>query len=147
MDDIYLLMDGKREGPFSEDQVLQAVGWGFIPDYLLAWHGGLADWIPVGRLVGLLLTLQSAPPEEIETALKSAATTSSQIVDLRAKVLSLTVACPHDQSNPRTCPLHEVRKISFQEKCGWIDELSEASMLDLLAFHQKCLAKKMKTLK
>src|SRR5208282_38093 len=111
MDDIYLLIDGKREGPFTEDDILQSVGWGFIPDCLMAWHSGLPDWIPVGRLVGLLLELQSAPQEQKEKALKSVAITGSQIVDLRAKLLELSIACPYDQSNPTTCPLHEVRKI------------------------------------
>ncbi|MCE0499454.1 MAG: DUF4339 domain-containing protein [Methylacidiphilales bacterium] len=146
MDRIYLLIDGIPDGPYSEDEVLRAVGLGLISDDLLAWHRRLADWIPVGRLIGLLLALQSAPPEKIDIALKSEATANPQIDDLQAKVLKLSLACPYDQSNPRTCPLHEVRKISWKEKCRWIDELSETSLRDLLIFHQKCLAKKMKTL-
>ncbi|MCE0498779.1 MAG: DUF4339 domain-containing protein [Methylacidiphilales bacterium] len=147
MDDIYLLIEGKREGPFTEEEVLQSVGWGFIPNDLPAWHWGLTDWIPVGRLMGSLLASEPAPPEQMEMVPKPVASGGSQMEELQAKVLSLSVACPYDQSNPRTCPLREVRKISLKEKREWIAKLSEMSMVDLNAFCQNCLAGKKKAKK
>jgi hypothetical protein len=50
---IYLLSEGKEDGPYTEDEIQQALAWGFIPSDLPAWREGLADWIQVGRLLGL----------------------------------------------------------------------------------------------
>jgi len=147
MADIYLLIEGKREGPFTETDIRESLAESVIPSHIPAWHEGLSDWISVGRLFGLPLASESAPPEQMETAPEPVATTNSQEVDLRARVLSLSVACPYDQGNPRTCPLHEFRKMSSDEKYGRINELSEMSVRDLLAFHQTCLEKKTKNKK
>jgi len=53
MGDIYLLHEGRREGPYAEDEIEQALAWGFIPVDVPAWTEGLTDWIKVGTLVGL----------------------------------------------------------------------------------------------
>ena len=58
MADIYLLGEGRQDGPYTEDEIQQALAWGFIPSDLLAWKEGLADWVQVGRLMGL--------PEELK---------------------------------------------------------------------------------
>ena len=52
MADIYLLIKGKREGPFTKEEVAQSVGWGFIPDDVPARQEGVTDWVEVGRLIG-----------------------------------------------------------------------------------------------
>jgi hypothetical protein len=54
-------------------------------------------------------------------------------------VLKLTVACPHDNSNPPYCPLHEVRKLSVEERMKWAEALSDEEMQYLGTYHQVCL--------
>lgn len=53
MADIYLLIDGKQEGPYATDVIQQALAWGFIPADLPAWQQGDAELVPVGSLLGL----------------------------------------------------------------------------------------------
>jgi len=98
----------------------------------------------VDKLIGLHLSLQFASPDEVSQALRSETITGTQLVDRRTKVLSLSYACPHNCGKPRDCPFSEIRKKNNYEKCQWIESLSQACLRDLITFHQKCLAKKMK---
>ena len=41
MADIYLLSEGRRDGPYTEVEIRPALAWGFIPRDLLAWKEGL----------------------------------------------------------------------------------------------------------
>lgn len=52
MPDIYLLIDGKQEGPYTEEATRQSLAEGLIPSDLPAWREGLADWVNVGDLAG-----------------------------------------------------------------------------------------------
>jgi len=49
--DIYLLIEGQQQGPYTEDQVHQSLGDGLIPDDLPAWHEGLSEWVPISRIM------------------------------------------------------------------------------------------------
>ena len=49
--DIYLLIEGKQEGPYSEEQVRQSLASGQIPSDLPAWHEGLTEWMPVSSIL------------------------------------------------------------------------------------------------
>lgn len=51
MTDIYLMHEGRREGPYSEDEIQQALAWGFISSDLLAWKDGMNEWTKVGWLM------------------------------------------------------------------------------------------------
>jgi Flp pilus assembly protein TadD len=51
MADIYLLINGAQEGPYTEDQVRQSLSEGLIPADLPAWHEGLADWLSVANVL------------------------------------------------------------------------------------------------
>jgi len=61
---------------------------------------------------------------------------------LRDKVFLLLVACPFDHGNPYACPLRPVRKMGVVERIEWLRELSDQSLLDILAYHDKCLMDK-----
>ena len=61
---------------------------------------------------------------------------------MRERVFGLSVACPFDQGNPCVCPLHEIRKVSIQERDKWVRGLSTERMLEILTYHQKCLGEK-----
>lgn len=58
---------------------------------------------------------------------------------LVSKILSLTVACPHDLCNPTYCPFHDVRKLTPEERNKWALALSDADMRQLATRHQACL--------
>ncbi len=51
MPNIYLLIDGQQEGPYSEEQVRQSLDEGLIRSDLPAWREGMTDWEPVEGLV------------------------------------------------------------------------------------------------
>ena len=60
MPDIYLLIEGKQEGPYTEEQIRQSIVDGSIQGDALAWREGLPEWIP---LTGCL-SKESLPAEE-----------------------------------------------------------------------------------
>jgi hypothetical protein len=62
---------------------------------------------------------------------------------LRSHVISLTVLCPFDLSNPCHCPLHEIRRKSPIERLDWVDSLTADEVESLLLNHQKCLSAKL----
>lgn len=49
--DIYLLIDGQQEGPYTEDQVRQSLADDRIRNDLPAWCEGLTDWVQVSALI------------------------------------------------------------------------------------------------
>lgn len=51
---IYLVIDGKQEGPLSEDQIRQSLAGGTLSADVPAWHDGLPGWTPLGQLQGLV---------------------------------------------------------------------------------------------
>jgi len=51
MSDIYVILGGVKEGPFSEDQVTQRLQSGDLTPNVLAWRDGDTDTIPLGLLV------------------------------------------------------------------------------------------------
>jgi hypothetical protein len=51
MSEIYLLIEGQQQGPYTEEQVRQSLTEGLIARDLPAWQGGLADWIEVECLL------------------------------------------------------------------------------------------------
>jgi len=52
MADIYLWIEGKQEGPYTEAQVREARTQGHISGDLPAWREGLSDWVQVDGLPG-----------------------------------------------------------------------------------------------
>ena len=63
MADIYLLIEGKQEGPYTEEQVRQSLAEGLIPPDLPAWHQGLPeDWAPISSIVESIPQPPSIPP-------------------------------------------------------------------------------------
>lgn len=58
---------------------------------------------------------------------------------LLSDIIHLTLACPHDNSNPPFCPLHEVRKMTREEIIKWIRMLSDEDLQYLATYHQVCL--------
>jgi hypothetical protein len=61
--DIYLLIDGQQQGPYTEEQVRQSLAEGLIPSDLPGWHEGLDDWVQVGSLARFQESSVSSPQE------------------------------------------------------------------------------------
>jgi len=51
MPDIYLLTEGKQEGPYTKEQVRQSLAESRISTDHPAWHEGLDNWVTVGDLI------------------------------------------------------------------------------------------------
>jgi hypothetical protein len=51
MNAIYLSIDGKQVGPYTQDQLRQAINQGQVTRETPAWHEGLTEWIHVGGLI------------------------------------------------------------------------------------------------
>jgi hypothetical protein len=67
MPDIYLLIEGKQEGPYTEDQVQQSLAEGLFHADLPAWYEGLPTWVEVGSLIGGLSDAASVPASRNST--------------------------------------------------------------------------------
>ncbi len=55
---IFLVIDGKPEGPLTDAQVRDSLAQGGIPADTLAWHEGLDGWVAVEKILGA-----ETPPE------------------------------------------------------------------------------------
>jgi hypothetical protein len=47
---IYVMIDGNRQGPYSPEEVRQYLATGQLQPQMLAWCEGMADWQPLGTL-------------------------------------------------------------------------------------------------
>ena len=65
--------------------------------------------------------------------------TTSPLDDIRRKAISLTFCCPYDGCNPALCPLHEVRKLPYEERLEWCTLLNDEDLLYLDTYHSICL--------
>jgi hypothetical protein len=64
---------------------------------------------------------------------------------LRDNLLSLVPHCPVEQSNPPDCPLFTVRKAGPAKRLRWFNELTEADLVYLSAYHCVCAQIKMES--
>lgn len=56
-----------------------------------------------------------------------------------AEFINLLLCCPRG-GNPASCPFHDARKLSFEEKANWVRSLSHDEILAILALHRRCQA-------
>lgn len=61
MPDIYLLIKGQQQGPYTETQVKEWLTEGILSSDLLAWHEGMADWVEVENLLAHAEVPQASP--------------------------------------------------------------------------------------
>ncbi len=66
---LYLTRDGKKTGPFPQDQVIAMLNGGFVVPDDLCWHEGLTDWVPLSQVLGL--ATEGPPPVRGTTAAHS----------------------------------------------------------------------------
>jgi hypothetical protein len=66
---------------------------------------------------------------------------ASQRQDLRDTGFVLSVCCPFDQGNPSSCPFHEMRERSREDRLAWFDEISEEASRSIHTYCQLCWKK------
>jgi hypothetical protein len=117
--EIYIVQSGKKEGPFSMEEILQLLEKGTINTQTLAWHKDLKDWEPLGRLI------QEAQQEKKEQVVeeKTAAETKTP--------LSQTSGL--DKETP-TDPFLQLLKTS-QQIAFWMEE--ELALYGTKASHSR----------
>jgi len=54
----------------------------------------------------------------------------------------LSKTCPVEQSNPRNCPLFDLRPLAARERRAWIRRLTLDELEYLSTYHQLCAADK-----
>jgi len=59
--------------------------------------------------------------------------------DLALNILQLTLHCPHDQCNPSFCPLHDVRKLTPENRADWVRLLTDEDLKYIETYHEICL--------
>ena len=64
---------------------------------------------------------------------------ASQREKLVSDVLHLSIACPHDYTNPPFCPLQKVREMTVEERIQWCRSLTAEDMKYIATYHQICL--------
>ena len=62
MQEIFLIVDGKREGPSTEDEVRRALASGKISSSTLAWREGLDAWTPLDRIMAPGVPVPASQP-------------------------------------------------------------------------------------
>jgi hypothetical protein len=59
---LYIAIQGQRQGPMSIDEVNAQLAQGRIPtESTLAWHEGCPEWIPLWQVAGVVLPSPPAP--------------------------------------------------------------------------------------
>jgi membrane protease subunit (stomatin/prohibitin family) len=58
----HLAVNGQTQGPFTAEQISQAVAGGQITQATLVWSAGMAGWIPAGQVPQLATCLGATPP-------------------------------------------------------------------------------------
>lgn len=59
---IFINSNNQQSGPFSVDQINQSIWQGILhPAAVMAWYEGLADWIPLNHVPGVV-SLPGQPP-------------------------------------------------------------------------------------
>ncbi len=65
--------------------------------------------------------------------------------ELRATLLTLSVACPVDECNPEDCPLFALRQMRPKEREQWFNALAEEDLVYLATYHHVCLNTKLQS--
>jgi hypothetical protein len=58
---------------------------------------------------------------------------------VRTMLVGLTIECPQGD-DPKVCPLHGMRQLSFSEKFEWVKSLPDNELFNTYFLHCKCLA-------
>ena len=62
---IFILQDNQQTGPFDETAVHQMVATGTVPRTALAWHEGLADWVPLNEILAFPPELPQSQDDDV----------------------------------------------------------------------------------
>ncbi|MFI5357326.1 MAG: hypothetical protein ACHQ4G_08330 [Opitutales bacterium] len=71
---------------------------------------------------------------------KAAAAGEDRRPQLERLAFRLAQSCPVLPTNPRSCPLYEMRRLRGPEKQGWIRGLTVEQLDYLAAYHETCAA-------
>jgi len=86
--------------------------------------------------------MSSVNPKDEVNPVKENGTMSESSVELEApsvgEFINLLLCCPKG-GNAESCPLCEVRKLSFEEKVQWVMSQSKDEIMETLTFHQSCI--------
>ena len=78
---IYLLIEGKQKGPYTEEQIRQSLAQGSIPPDLPAWQVGLPEgWVPISSIVESVSQPIAEPKPPLLPSTSAAATSEKVLV-------------------------------------------------------------------
>ena len=83
---ILVYRNGQQEGPYELDEIDRGLREGKLSATDLAWQEGLADWLPLGELVGLQ---EPVPP--VVSAAKTASSGISRAIDQKVDQLDSAI--------------------------------------------------------
>ena len=83
---ILVYRNDQQEGPYELDEIDRALREGMLSATDLAWQEGLADWLPLGELVGLQ---EPVPP--VVSAAKTASSGISRAIDQKVDQLDSAI--------------------------------------------------------
>jgi len=58
----HVALNGAAQGPFTPDQVRQAIAAGQISRETLVWSGGMSEWLAAGQVPSLAPLFVAPPP-------------------------------------------------------------------------------------
>lgn len=64
------------------------------------------------------------------------------IEEARIAMHGRLLRCPLG-GNPENCPLHEIRKMPLEERLVWLEEKTNAEVVELYRQHSECLEYKL----
>ncbi len=62
MEKIFILIDGKKYGPYHFSQIQSWIGEGRIDKNTMCWYSGLSEWKPLGEVFPQFFQTASPPP-------------------------------------------------------------------------------------
>jgi len=83
---ILVYRNDQQEGPYELDEIDRALRDGKLSATDLAWQEGLADWLPLGELVGL-----QEPAPTVVSAAKTASSGISRAIDQKVDQLDSAI--------------------------------------------------------
>ena len=77
---------------------------------------------------------------------KASGAAAARRAQLEQTALFLSDNCPVDLTNPLICPLHDLRRLTLEERRKWVGGLTLKDLRYLVQYHETCAIERQRSL-